>query len=31
MLPVQYFSQGKAWMSGKIMDTVLKMINLQLC
>jgi len=29
-LPVQYFSQSKAWMSGEIVDTTLKKINLQL-
>ena len=29
-LPVQYFSQSKAWMSGEIMDTILKKINVQL-
>ena len=29
-LPVQYFSQSSAWMTGDIMDTVLKNINQQL-
>ena len=29
-LPVQYFSQNKAWMTGEILDTILKKLNHQL-
>ena len=29
-LPVQYFSQSNAWMSGEIMDFILKKLNRQL-
>ena len=29
-LPVQYFSQSNAWMSGEIMDVILKKLNRQL-
>jgi len=29
-LPVQYFNQSNAWMSGEIMDTILKKFNHQL-
>ena len=29
-LPVQYFSQSNAWMSGEIMDVILEKLNCQL-
>lgn len=30
-LPVQYFSQGKAWMTGEILESILRKLNRRLC